>query len=350
MVYIHIPFCIGKCLYCDFYSVTDKSLIKAYTDALIEEIKSFKGEKTETVYIGGGTPTSIGDELLRIVDAVIENFTLKENYEFTVEANPGAVDSELFSELFKKGVNRISLGAQSFVDSELKALGRIHCADDIFQAAQMIKNAGFKNFSIDLMQAIPNQTMESLKYSLDCIKKINPPHISVYSLIIEEGTPFYDMALNLPDEDTERDMYDFIEGELAASGFKRYEISNYSRSGFESRHNAGYWRCLEYIGIGAGAHSYRNGQRYENISDVCAYIKGEGRKINPVAIDEKEHLSERFMLGLRMADGILYNGEFPEKVNTLIEKGLLELFEDNLRLTKLGTDLANLVFMEFLND
>ncbi len=350
MVYIHIPFCIKKCLYCDFYSVTEKNAVKEYTDALIEEIKKYKGEKTETVYIGGGTPTSIGGELLRIVDAAMESFVLAKDYEFTVEANPGAADRELFEELFKKGVNRISLGAQSFVDDELKSLGRIHCANDIFAAAEMIKQAGFKNFSIDLMFAIPNQTTESLLYSLDCIKKINPTHISVYSLIVEEGTPFYDMDLNIADEDTERDMYDIIEKVLLEQGFKRYEISNYAKDSFESRHNTGYWKCKEYIGLGAGAHSYRNNQRYENAPDISLYIQGKGRKINICEIDEKEKQAERFMLGLRMVEGVEYNGEFKGQVATLTEKGLLEITDGRLRLTKRGTDLANLVFMEFLND
>ena len=192
-----------KCLYCDFYSITDKSLITAYTDALIEETKSHKDEKTQTVYVGGGTPTSIGGELLRIVDAVNETFIFEDDYEFTVEANPGAVDEKLLKSLFEKGVNRVSLGVQSFNDDELKALGRIHNSDDALKSIDMIKGAGFTNFSIDLMFAIPGQTIESLLYSLDCIKKINPPHVSVYSLILEEGTPFYDMELQLPDEDTE---------------------------------------------------------------------------------------------------------------------------------------------------
>ena len=350
MVYIHIPFCLKKCLYCDFYSITDKSVIKAYTDALIDEIKSHKGEKTETVYIGGGTPTSIGDELLRVVDAVNETFVLADDYEFTVEANPGATDEKLFKSLFEKGVNRISLGVQSFNNDELKALGRIHTAEDATSAIEMIKSAGFTNFSIDLMFAIPGQTKESLLESLKKVKGINPPHVSVYSLILEEGTPFYDMDLDLPDEDTEREMYYLIAEELKNIGLARYEISNYAQKGFESRHNSGYWEDCEYIGLGAGAHSYKGGQRYENASDVCLYINSVGRKINIVDIDENERRLELFMLGLRMTDGVEYNGEFPDRVNPLIEKGLLKIEDGRLKLTDRGTDLANLVFMEFLND
>ena len=350
MVYIHIPFCLKKCLYCDFYSITDKSLITAYTDTLIEEIKSHKGEKTQTVYIGGGTPTSIRDELLRIVDAVNETFILADDYEFTVEANPGVVDESLFKSLFRKGVNRISLGVQSFNDDELKSLGRIHNSDDAIKSIDMIKGAGFTNFSIDLMFAIPGQTIESLLSSLDWIKKLSPPHVSVYSLILEEGTPFYDMELQLPDEDTEREMYYLITDELKKCGLSRYEISNYAKPGFESRHNTGYWRDTEYIGLGAGAHSYKNNQRYENASDVCLYINGGGRKTEVIDIDENERALELFMLGLRMTEGVEYNGEFSERVNPLIEKGLLKTENGRLKLTDKGTDLANLVFMEFLND
>ena len=350
MIYIHIPFCVRKCLYCDFYSITDKSLFKAYTDALIDEIESIKGTKTDTVYIGGGTPTAIGEYLLKIVDAVNENIVLSENCEFTVEANPGTVDEKILSALYKKGVNRISLGAQSFNDNELRALGRIHTAKQIFEGVDAIKNAGFTNFSIDLMLATPHQTMESLDYSLSCIEKINPSHVSAYSLIVEEGTPFYDMELSLPDEETERAMYYYANHRLSKMGLSRYEISNFAKKGFESRHNSGYWKDCEYIGLGAGAHSYFGGARYCNASDIKRYIKGEGRREDYTPISDEERKLELFMLGLRMADGVNYNGEFPERVNPLIEKGLLKKENGRLFLTDRGTDCANLVFMEFLND
>ncbi len=350
MIYIHIPFCIRKCLYCDFYSITDKSLFKAYTDALIKEIESIRGTRTDTVYIGGGTPTALGEYLLLVVDAVNNNLLLSENCEFTVEANPGTVDKDLLYNLRKKGVNRISLGAQSFNDNELKALGRIHNANEIFESVNAIKNAGFQNFSLDLMLATPLQTMESLSYSLGCIEKINPPHVSAYSLIVEEGTDFYDMELNLPDEDTEREMYYYTVDRLKTMGLHRYEISNFARHGFESRHNSGYWKDKEYIGLGAGAHSYNNGARYCNGADIKSYIAGKRRKEDYTPIAEKERKLELFMLGLRMTDGIEYRGEFPERVNPLIEKGLLEIKDGRLRLTLRGIDCANLVFMEFLDD
>ena len=350
MIYIHIPFCVRKCLYCDFYSVTDKSLFKDYTDSLIKEIESIKDTKTDTVYIGGGTPTAIGEYLLKIIDAINENLILSKDCEFTVEANPGTVDVDILTKLYKKGVNRISLGAQSFNDNELRALGRIHNAQEIFESVDAIKEAGFTNFSIDLMLATPLQTMESLSHSLECIKKINPPHVSAYSLIVEEGTPFYDMELSLPDEDTERQMYYYTEERLKAFNLYRYEISNFARKGYESRHNSGYWQDKEYIGLGAGAHSYFNGARYSNASDIKLYIKGEGRREDYTEISQKERKLELFMLGLRMTDGVVYSGEFPERVNKLIDRGLLEISGGRLKLTKRGTDCANIVFMEFLDD
>ena len=248
MIYIHIPFCVRKCLYCDFYSVTDKGKFAPYISALTDEISSFKGTHTSTVYIGGGTPTALGDGLLRVVDAVNESFVFDGDVEFTVEANPGTVDERLLGKLRRSGVNRISLGAQSFNNNELAALGRIHTAEDIFKSCDAIKNAGFENFSIDLMLATPHQTMESLAYSLDCVEKIDPPHVSAYSLIVEESTPFYDMELELPDEDTERQMYYYTTERLKENGIYRYEISNFAKKGFESRHNCGYWQDCEYIG------------------------------------------------------------------------------------------------------
>ncbi len=350
MIYIHIPFCKRKCLYCDFYSVCDLKKAKDYADAVIDEIENCGIENTQTVYIGGGTPTAIGEELIRIVKAVRNKFSFDENYEFTVEANPGAVSPKLLKELFENGVNRISLGAQSFNDDELRALGRIHTSDEIFKTVDDIKNAGFTNFNIDLMLAVPNQTMESLKHSLDCIEKINPPHVSAYSLIVEENTPFYDMELNLPDESVEREMYYYATDRLKAMGLDRYEISNFAKKGFESRHNTHYWQDFEYIGIGAGAHSYFGGERYCNSADIDEFIAGKGRKVDVIKISPLERKLELFMLGLRMTEGVLYSGEFPERVNPLVEKGLLEIASGRLRLTKRGTDMANLVFMEFLND
>ncbi len=350
MIYIHIPFCKRKCLYCDFYSVCSLDKAHSYADAVIDEIKNRGLKNPQTIYIGGGTPSSIGDELVRIVKATMDYLKPQEGYEFTVEVNPGATEKMLFEKLYSCGVNRISVGAQSFNDDELLALGRIHNSSQIFETVSDIKNAGFKNFSIDLMLATPNQTMKSLSHSLDSIEKLGAPHVSAYSLIIEENTPFYDMELPLPDEDMEREMYYYATKRLKEMGLNRYEISNFAKKGFESRHNSRYWQDYEYIGIGAGAHSYYNGKRYNNACDIDKYIRGEGRREDVIEISPKERRLELFMLGLRMTKGVLYNGEFPERVNPLIEKNLLEIKEGRLMLTEKGIDLANLVFMEFLDD
>ncbi|MGN1098059.1 MAG: radical SAM family heme chaperone HemW [Clostridia bacterium] len=341
-LYIHIPFCVRKCPYCDFYSVADSGMKRTYTNAVIAEIEGLKNESFDTVFIGGGTPTSIGEELVRICGAV------PDVGEFTVEANPGTVDYNLLKELKAAGVNRISFGVQSFNDNELKALGRIHTAMQAEEAFESARRAGFGNISVDLMLSTPYQTAESVKRSLEKIKELRPDHVSAYSLIIEEGTPFYDMELALPDEDEEREIYyltrDFLEG----IGLYQYEISNFARRGFECRHNIKYWTLEPYIGVGAAAHSYSGGFRYCNAADVSAYISGEGRKIQCEPITAEERQKEKFWLGLRMTEGVDYNGEFPEKVEKLIKNGLLEHKNDKIRLTRRGMDLANLVFMEFV--
>lgn len=350
MIYVHIPFCKRKCLYCDFFSVCTLSLADDYTQAVINEINKTDAQTVETIYIGGGTPTVLGDNLVRIVNALRERFPLAENYEFTVEANPGAVSGDLLKRLYASGVNRISLGVQSFNDDELKALGRIHSSDDAHGAIYDIQNAGFTNFSLDLMLAIPKQTKKSLAHTLDEIEKINPPHVSAYSLIVEENTPFYEMELDLCDEDSEREFYYYAGKRLGNMGLKRYEISNFAKKGFESVHNLHYWQDYEYTGIGAGAHSFKNLKRFNNVCNIEKYIQNQPCYENITKISPKERQLELFMLGLRMTEGIRYNGEFEDRVQPLIKKGLLEIQNGYLRLTERGTDLANLVFMEFLDD
>lgn len=347
MFYIHIPFCLKKCLYCDFFSQTDTTLSELYADEVINEAKQYKGLKADSIYIGGGTPSSVPKVLVKIMAALGDILEIHD-CEYTVEINPGTTDYELFKTLKQMGANRLSIGAQSFSDNELKALGRIHSSDMIYEAVDKAKKAGFKNISADIMLAVPGQTKESLMHTLDCIEGLELKHISAYSLIIEENTPFAEMELDLPDEDTEREMYYLVCKRLENMGMKQYEISNFAYPGFESRHNTGYWTGTEYIGIGAGAHSYYKDMRYSNEPDIKKYISGGGRAYEPTLISPEEKELERFMLGLRMTKGILYNGEFPERVEPLIKNGLLEISGSRLRLTKRGIDLANLVFMEFL--
>lgn len=345
-----MPFCVRKCLYCDFYSAADTYRADDYASAVIGEIGEYRNMPAETVYIGGGTPTSVPNALLKIIGGVTENLKLSDSCEFTVEANPGTVSRELLKSMKAMGVNRLSIGAQSFNDGELKALGRIHTAADIFSAAETARSVGFENISLDLMLATPLQTINSLSHSIDCAVSLGVPHISAYSLIIEENTPFYDMQLSLPDDDTEREMYYMLRNRLGSAGIKQYEISNFAKPGYESRHNSAYWRREDYIGIGAAAHSCTGAERFANAADTELYISGKGRKAEDIFLSEKEIALERFMLGLRLTDGISYSGEFPERVNPLIEKGLLVKSGGSLRLTNRGIDMGNLVFMEFLND
>lgn len=340
-LYVHIPYCVRKCPYCDFYSVPDRTDAGTYVDAVLDELKNYN-ENFDTVFIGGGTPTSIGGELVRLCEA------LPKADEFTVEANPGTVDLELLKALKAVGVNRISFGVQSFNDNELRVLGRIHTAAQAEDAVRAAREAGFGNVSVDLMLSTPRQTAESVKKSLEKIRELEPDHVSAYSLIVEEGTPFYGADLPLPSEDEEREIYWLVHDMLEDMGLRQYEISNFARPGRECRHNIKYWTPEPYVGLGAAAHSYYGGRRYANAPDIAAYIRGEGRNIDSDVIDGDERLREKFWLGLRMTGGIAYNGEFPKEVGKLTEEGLLEQAGEKIRLTKKGIDLANLVFMEFV--
>ncbi len=341
-LYVHVPFCVRKCLYCDFYSQTDFSLGAEYVDSVLKELEKYKGESFDTVFVGGGTPTSLGGELVRLCEA------LPKAEEFTVEANPGTVDFELLKALKAAGANRLSIGVQSFNDSELKALGRIHTAAQAEDAFLAARRAGFRNISVDLMLSTPGQSLASVKHSLERVRELSPDHVSAYSLIIEEGTPFYDMELDLPNEDEEREIYWYVCEFLNKIGLKQYEISNFALPERESRHNLKYWSGGEYIGIGAAAASYNGGFRYRNGADLKKYLHGEGMGLDREKITPKERLGEKFWLGLRKTAGVEYFGEFPEAVEKLVKEGLLEHSGKTLRLTKRGTDLANLVFMEFV--
>lgn len=341
-LYVHIPFCARKCLYCDFYSGTDLSAKTAYCAALLRELGEYVGTDFDTVYVGGGTPTVMGSELAALCRA------LPKAREFTVEANPGTLSPALLDELLEAGVNRLSLGVQSFNDNELRALGRIHTAAEAKRAFADARRAGFKNISVDLMLAVPEQTAESLSRSLETTAKLSPEHVSAYSLIVEEGTPFYENTPSLPDEDGERELYWQAVDFLNKNGFRQYEISNFAREGRESRHNLKYWSGGAYVGIGAAAASYHGGFRYRNAADTALYISGGGRRLDEEEVTPDELLREKFWLGLRKTGGIEYCGEFPDAVARLTEAGLLEQDASTLRLTRRGLDLANLVFAEFV--
>ena len=381
-LYVHIPFCVKKCDYCDFLSGPANSETKEkYVEALIKEIKvsgncSNKADKVTSVFVGGGTPSILNsDQLSRIFGALNESFVFDDNAEITVEMNPGTVSKDKFKVLKESGVNRLSIGLQSADDNELKVLGRIHTYAEFEEAYKMAGETGFDNINIDLISAVPGQTVESWDNTLKKVAALKPKHISAYSLIIEEGTPFYDKYgedscdlnksndLSLPDEVSERSMYEDTKNILEEYGYHRYEISNYAKEGYECEHNKGYWKCDDYLGIGLGSSSLIKGRRFHNTIDMKEYLEFSGypekiRKDN-VELTIEEKIEEFMFLGLRMTEGISksvfaerfsINIEevYSKELTKLKEEGLIEEQEDRIYLTKRGTDISNQVFVEFM--
>jgi len=363
-LYIHIPFCIKKCKYCDFTSFSVCNEEKdAYLRALFLEMEKYQGETVDTVFIGGGTPTSLSkNQLENLLLSIQKNFRLSENCEFTVEANPKTLDEEKLETLKKYGVNRLSIGVQSFNDNELKKLGRVHTGVEAEETI-LLAQKYFKNISIDLMCAIPDQTKESFRESLEKAFSLKPQHISCYSLILEEGTPLYDEykkgLLTLPDEDEEREIYDIAQSEMEKQGYRQYEISNFAQSGYESGHNKKYWRCEEYIGIGLSAHSYLHGIRFSNTDDFSSYIKGEFLSGESEVLSKEDKMSEFMILGLRMTEGVTkmsFRHRFNEELEQVFEKpllkfkkmGMIEEENDTIRLSKKAIAVSNQILCEFI--
>lgn len=374
-LYIHIPFCIKKCAYCDFLSGPADERIKAsYVDALVREITAKGRELNEycvsTVFLGGGTPSVLqGDDTARIFHALNENFRIRKNAEITMEINPGTVTEEK-AVLYKNcGINRISIGLQSVNDDELRILGRIHTYNDFLNTLELFRNTGFQNISADLISALPGQTKEKWEKTIRTAAELGLQHISAYSLIIEEGTTFYERYkmkesdpewLSLPDEETEREIYCMTEKILAEYGYHRYEISNYALEGYECRHNLGYWERKEYLGLGLGAASLLNETRFNNTKEMKDYLSNpESSEVEKEHLDLRDRMEEFMFLGLRKTKGVsvqLFENVFGISVNEVygnqIKKmedlGLLVVDREMLRLTSRGTDLSNYVFSEFL--
>ena len=363
-LYIHIPFCIKKCRYCDFTSFADQAdCFDAYTEAVINEMKEYGGESIDTVFIGGGTPTVLSSaQLERIIKAVFERFNVSGDYEFTVEANPGTLDDEKIKMLLSGGVNRMSIGVQSFNDDDLKALGRIHSAKTAYNTICRLYELGFLNINADIMTALPSQTEEGLLKTVEYLLELPLTHISAYSLIIEDGTPiaedYKNGLLTLPDEDSDRNMYAALVKMLAKNGFERYEISNFAKDGFECRHNIKYWQCNEYIGLGAAAHSYIKSERFSNTPDLAKYLKGEYGRTGET-LTEADKISEFIFMGLRMRCGISekefkrrFNIGFCEAYKKQLEKfiggGFMKKENGFYRFTAKGADVSNSILCEFI--
>lgn len=309
-LYIHIPFCVKKCNYCDFLSYgCSYSFEQPYFAALFSEIrkkaKSVRDYKIDTIYIGGGTPTSVKTENITALLGVLkENFNIEKDAEITIEANPKTAKKEDFEKYLNAGINRLSIGLQSTHNDILKTLGRIHTLKDFEECLNDARKAGFENISADLMFSLPDQSEKMWEETLLKTVSYGLSHISCYGLKIEEGTPFYNMKLNLPDEDTEAKMYETAVKILNKNGYMRYEISNFSQKGFESRHNLKYWSLSAYIGLGAGAYSSLDGERWSNVRSLEDYIKEDDKKEDLISLSKKDLMSEFMFMGLRKTCGI----------------------------------------------
>lgn len=343
-IYVHLPFCLRKCPYCAFFSESNaQNKMEAYVKRVVEEAKKYPPQEVETIYFGGGTPTLLpADLLVFLLKSLLEHFPCKG--EITIESNPATVSRAFLKELRDAGFNRVSIGVQSLIDDELLFLGRMHTAQDAINSIKDAKAAGFLNVSADIMFGLPNQTCDNVKYTLQKLISLSVQHISAYSLSIEEGTPFSKRDLSLPSEDAERGMYTAIIETLKAHNFVHYEISNFSLPGFEAVHNTNYWKCGEYIGLGAGAHSYFQGVRYNNIENIDMYLSETNAVENRVVLTESDKREEYYMLGLRLLRGVKADNN--PNIPRLVRNGLLEFSGENIRLTKRGIDLANYVITE----
>lgn len=357
-LYLHIPFCAGKCPYCDFYSVSpDKKSVEAYVKKICEKLDE-ENRLYDTVYFGGGTPSLIGSNNIAAITAHIKRTP---DCEVTLECNPsdtGAQNSKFdFSLVAESGVNRISMGLQSANDNERKMLGRRGGCDDVKRAVLRAKEAGISNISLDLMLGLPRQTAESLKNSIEFCEKTGANHISAYILKIEEGTPFYAVkdSLELPSEDEVCDLYLQAVGEIEKARFSQYEISNFAKSGFESRHNLKYWNCEEYLGLGASAHSFVNGKRFYYTASIPDFINGKVPESDGDGGDESEFI----MLALRLNQGLVFekfekrfgkkvSAQFVEKAQVLEKYGLVKVTEKAVSLTVNGFLVSNSIIAELL--
>lgn len=377
-IYIHIPFCVKKCNYCDFLSMKiDDGLVESYVAALIKEINSYKdidGYEVSTVFFGGGTPSVLKEELLiGILSEIKKVFKPLSGAEITVECNPGTLCKEKLKAYNNAGINRLSIGLQSVIESELKTLGRIHDYAMFLENYKNAREAGFDNINIDIMSALPGQTFDSYKKTLEVITDLKPEHISAYSLIIEEETPFYEMfiksgkknidGLLLPSEEEDRRMYEYTKEFLSKKGYYRYEISNYAKKGYESRHNRFYWDRTEYIGLGLNSSSFLMDERYKNTSQIDEYTRlsydYRNLKRECVKISQKDAMEEFMYLGLRMCEGVsasrfnelfdigIYDiyGNIIYRMNHL---GYLSVDNDIIALTDKGIDISNKILCEFL--
>lgn len=410
-LYLHIPFCVRKCRYCDFLSMSaQEDVRRKYVDRLLEEImvqsRQCKRYQVVSVFVGGGTPSLLaGVQVWEIMEAVRSHFCLKEDAEITLECNPETLTAEKLSFYQAAGINRLSLGLQSADNRELRELGRIHTFEDFLESFDLARKKGFHNINIDLISSLPGQLPQRWASTLKKVSGLLPEHISAYSLIVEEGTPFYELYGDdeqrrqrgeeprfLPSEEAEREMYNMTREILAARGYRRYEISNYALPHRECRHNIGYWRLVPYLGLGLGSSSFIENVRYSNTGNLSAYLGGEFRRLTEILeyadqqcedghkcaagknqellhqqeqtmyyLHKRQQMEEFMFLGMRMMEGvsrdkfrdkfgIALEGIYGSVLNKLQQQGLIEQWEGMVRLTEEGIAVSNYVFSQFLDD
>ncbi|MCU9613935.1 radical SAM family heme chaperone HemW [Caldibacillus lycopersici] len=372
-VYIHIPFCTHICHYCDFNKVFLKGQpVELYLEALDKEMQTtlekIPAKELSTIFIGGGTPTALSETQLQLLmKSIHNNFQITPNIEFSIEANPGDLTMEKLEILKEYGVNRLSLGVQTFNNQLLEAIGRSHRADDVYATIENAKKCGFTNISVDLMYGLPGQTIQDVEHSLKEVFALDIQHSSAYSLIVEPKTVFYNLMnkgkLSLPGEDTEAMMYELVMSEMEKHGFNQYEISNYALPGYESRHNLVYWNNDPYYGFGAGAHGYLQSSRQANIGPVNKYIQtvqaGNLPIREQISVSKKEQMEEEMFLGLRKTNGVSISvfiekfsenplEKYAQQIEELTNKQLLMVSNGSIQLTKKGRMLGNEVFQQFL--
>ena len=366
-LYVHVPFCVSKCAYCDFASYAGREAdIPRYVDAVIREITRRGAEtghpKADTIFLGGGTPSLLDEfQATRILDALFAAFPIEEGAEITCECNPGTLTTPFAKALGKAGVNRLSLGAQATQARLLRLIGRVHDWEQVIASVEIARQAGFDHMNLDLMFGLPSQTVADWRETLEAALALSPTHLACYGLIVEEGTPICrDVTagkLALPDEEIEREMYELARQMLAEHGFHQYEISNFAREGYACRHNVGCWTRVPYLGFGSAAHSFFEQCRTMNPSTIDAYLAGEEPETEQIS--KKEARFEGMMLGLRMTRGVKNEDftrmhgmgireAFGEKLDKPIGSGLLQWHEGALRLTRLGMDLQNSVLVDLM--
>ena len=376
-IYIHIPFCKKKCYYCDFISYCNKNeFVDDYIKCLKKEIINFTQKYKDiyditTIYIGGGTPSSIEEKYIKdIIDTIDKNLVkIKDIKEITIEVNPGTITKRKLEQYKSSGINRISIGLQSTNNKLLEEIGRIHNFNEFLETYNMARKVGFKNINVDLMLGLPNQTINDLSNSINEIIKLNPEHISIYSLILEENTVLYNLVeqgkLTLPTDELERNMYWYVKNKLELNNYNHYEISNFAKEGYESKHNWNCWEQKQYVGFGTSAHSYLKDKRFSNTENLEQYINNiENDNIEKnYVIHENQNIEDKkkeyMLLGLRKIEGVSiqkFKNKFKDnpiylfrnELQKLIEENLLEIDGDSIRLTNKGLDLANVVWEEFV--